>query len=149
MADRRFVNFRRLPRVAEVEAYWHSLCAGGNVPGHGQIRPLDLGPALSQVFVVQHKGAEKMRMRSVGSTVCALLGEPPRALVPTALVAKKDRKAFAGLLRKSIRDPAIVFLSLRGSAQKDMQSAPAVQPAMQMVLLGCGRVGCRPMAFPW
>jgi len=100
---------------------------------------LDLGPALPHVFVVQHIGAEKMHMRSVGSAVCALLGEHPRALAPTALVAKKDRKAFAGLLHKAIRDPAIVFMSLRGSGQNDGQSSPAVQPAtqlaMQMILL--------------
>ncbi len=58
-----------------VLAHWSSLAAGSRLPGHRQVNPLDLRPALGYVLLLEVvAGGQDFRYRLFGSTIVNVSG---------------------------------------------------------------------------
>ena len=98
--------------LAQVEAYWHGLHAGGDIPARADINPRGIDAALPCTFVLERVAPRVTRMRVAGHALCDLMGMELRGMPLSALFDTGSRDALAALVTALFDRPATCRMSL-------------------------------------
>ncbi|WP_296764163.1 PAS domain-containing protein, partial [Sediminimonas sp.] len=122
--------------LAQIEAYWHGLRAGGDIPARIGVDRRGIDAALPHAFVLERVAPRVARLRVAGHALCDLLGMELRGMPLSALFAPDSRDDLAAALAGVFDRPATCRLSLRRKHRFGL--APVHAQAVLLPLRGPG-----------
>jgi len=103
--------------------YWDRLRAGRPAPFRREIEPADIGPILSDTFILEAADDATYSFRLAGTRVCACYGRELKGENWLAAWAPRDREALTTLMRSIVTDAAGAALEFTGHNGRG-QTAP-------------------------
>ncbi|MBS0122557.1 PAS domain-containing protein [Thetidibacter halocola] len=103
---------RRLAPLRTVEAYWHGLCDGTQVPLRSDVDPRGMENALEFAFLIERIAPSLAKIRVAGSHLSDLLGMQVAGMPLSSFIAPEDRDRFGAAVARLFADPAVVRITL-------------------------------------
>lgn len=111
MSDR--TKNRWMAPVRNVEAYWHALCDGNQVPLRSQVDPRGMESALENAFLMERIAPTMAKVRVAGSHLSDLMGMQIAGMPLSCLIAPADRERFGEAVGHLFGSGSIVKIELR------------------------------------
>lgn len=157
MTDREKQRNRAPLRV--VEAYWHGLCNGTDVPLRSEVDPRGMENALENAFLLERISPTHGKIRVAGSHLSDLMGMQVAGMPLSSLIAPEDRDAFGKAVGQLFADPAVIRIKLKaegGFGKPAMEAEMIILPLRSDfgevtralgALISDGRIGRTPRRF--
>lgn len=101
------------PELAQVEAYWHGLKAGPNVPRRSDVDPRGIRGALPYAFILEKIAPGLARFRLAGAHLNDLIGMEVRGMPLTTFFAPQHRPEVSDLVTRLFEAPEIIEMEVR------------------------------------
>lgn len=108
----RFRNGSTVSPLRQIEAYWHALRRGGDVPARSDVDPRGLDNVLSNTFILERIAPGVARFRIAGNALSELAGHEVRGMPLTAFFAPTTRDLVSDTLEHVFDEPAVADLCL-------------------------------------
>lgn len=96
----------RHPATRELYSYWDRLRDGRRAPERREVQPADIGPVLSDTFILEVRDDASYPYRLAGTRVCAAFGRELKGENWLDGWSPRDRQALATLLRSIVAEAA-------------------------------------------
>lgn len=110
----KFQNETLMPVVAQVEAYWHGLRDGRDIPKRSDVDPRGIQDALENAFIIERIAPGIARFRLAGMHLNDLLGMEVRGMPFSAFFTPALRETLNEKVESVFSDPAIITFDLEG-----------------------------------
>ncbi|KUF11638.1 PAS domain-containing protein [Pseudoponticoccus marisrubri] len=150
---------RREAPLRQVEAYWHGLCAEGQVPARSAVDPRGIEDALENAFLLERIAPSMAKIRVAGSHLSDLMGMNVAGMPLASLIVPAERTRFGQAVTHLFADPAILRLELRaegGFGKPGLEATMLLMPLASDfgdlsrglgALVSHGRIGRAPRRF--
>ncbi|WCR08907.1 PAS domain-containing protein [Paracoccus fistulariae] len=145
--------------MAEMRAYWQTLCRGRAIPQRSDIEPRSIKIGLDHAFILERMAPGAARFRLAGRHLIDLMGMEVRGMPLCAVLNPTSRGRLSDILEAVFKAPQIAELELFAKAEygrPEMRAQVLLLPLKSDLgdvtrALGClvseGRVGMAPRRF--
>ncbi len=108
----KFQNDAMIPVISQVEAYWHGLSDGGNIPRRSDVDPRGIQDALENAFIIERIAPGIARFRLAGMHLNDLLGMEVRGMPFSAFFTPALRETLNQKVEAVFSEPSIISFDL-------------------------------------